>query len=164
VERYAVAGVAAEFGRALLDGGDVDAALEQLCTRAEELIPGSSARIGPDGELAITCNGGLSADQHELADALADLATVLLASHQAAVDAGERAGQLQRALESRVAIEQAKGMLAVELGTEVDSAFEVMRAYTRNHGLRLHAVAAAVVERRLPTSAFRLRDSAEAVE
>lgn len=56
--------------------------------------------------------------------------------------------QLQTALESRVVIEQAKGVLAERYRIGVDDAFDLLRRSARNHRLRLHALAAAVVASR----------------
>lgn len=53
--------------------------------------------------------------------------------------------QLQQALDSRVIIEQAKGVLAASRGIPVGEAFLLMREYARSHNLRLEAVATAVV-------------------
>jgi AmiR/NasT family two-component response regulator len=57
----------------------------------------------------------------------------------------ERNRQLQDALESRIVIEQAKGILAERLGTSPDEAFGVLRGAARSHRLRLHALAASVI-------------------
>lgn len=54
--------------------------------------------------------------------------------------------QLQHALDSRVVIEQAKGILAERHGATVDEAFEAMRSYTRSNRRRLHDVAAEVID------------------
>lgn len=59
--------------------------------------------------------------------------------------AHERQAQLQRALDSRVVIEQAKGMLAERLGISVDHAFERLRSAARSKRVRVDAVARAVV-------------------
>jgi ANTAR domain-containing protein len=56
-----------------------------------------------------------------------------------------RAEQLQTALDSRVVIEQAKGMLRERLGLPIDSAFHLLRAAARNSGQKLQALAAEVV-------------------
>jgi PAS domain S-box-containing protein len=56
------------------------------------------------------------------------------------------AEQLQEALNSRVAIEQAKGYLAAQADTDTDTAFTVIRRYARNHNRRIHDVAKAIVD------------------
>jgi len=56
------------------------------------------------------------------------------------------AAQLQQALNSRVVIEQAKGITAARLALDPESAFNVLRRYSRNHGVRLHDVAVGVIE------------------
>jgi AmiR/NasT family two-component response regulator len=53
--------------------------------------------------------------------------------------------QLQQALESRVVIEQAKGMIAAERGVGIDEAFKVLRQHARARNANLHDVAQAVV-------------------
>lgn len=85
------------------------------------------------------------------ARALAVLAAIRLVHDRAQQDAERHAAQLQRALDSRIVIEQAKGMLAERLALSPDEAFDRMRAYARHGNLRLREVAGAVVEGRLPT-------------
>jgi AmiR/NasT family two-component response regulator len=53
--------------------------------------------------------------------------------------------QLQQALDSRIVIEQAKGILAERYRLSVDEAFDLMRKSARDHRMRLHALAAAVI-------------------
>lgn len=53
--------------------------------------------------------------------------------------------QLQAALDSRVVIEQAKGMLAVRHGISTEAAFEVIRTYARSQRAKLHDIARGVV-------------------
>jgi GAF domain-containing protein len=53
--------------------------------------------------------------------------------------------QLQEALDSRIIIEQAKGVLAGERGISVGEAFELLRRHARTHNARLRAVVGAVV-------------------
>jgi AmiR/NasT family two-component response regulator len=60
----------------------------------------------------------------------------------------ERNRQLERALESRIVIEQAKGVLAERLALAPDEAFEVIRRAARTHRLRIHAVSADIVASR----------------
>lgn len=57
----------------------------------------------------------------------------------------EKVAQLERALGTRVRIEQAKGMLAARWGLDVDSAFQRLRRYARSRQLRLQDVAERVV-------------------
>jgi hypothetical protein len=57
----------------------------------------------------------------------------------------ERAEQLQSALDSRVVIEQAKGMLRERLGLPMDSAFELLRAAARRSQTKLQVLAGHVV-------------------
>jgi GAF domain-containing protein len=57
----------------------------------------------------------------------------------------ERIGQLERALDSRVAIEQAKGILAERHDIGLDEAFERIRHRARDRGARVRVVAEEVV-------------------
>jgi hypothetical protein len=59
----------------------------------------------------------------------------------------ERAQQLQHALDSRIVIEQAKGMLAERLGCDVSTAFDVLRHAARSTRRSIHELAADVVSR-----------------
>ena len=74
-------------------------------------------------------------DAEEQIERLRDLVAALLVKNQ----------QLQTALESRIVIEQAKGVLAERYRLGVDEAFGLLRRSARSHRLRLHALAAAVV-------------------
>ncbi|MBZ4018820.1 GAF and ANTAR domain-containing protein [Streptomyces purpurogeneiscleroticus] len=56
------------------------------------------------------------------------------------------AEQLQHALDSRVVIEQAKGMLAAERRIPTGEAFELLRGYARHHRAKLRDTAEAVVD------------------
>ena len=55
------------------------------------------------------------------------------------------AGQLQRALNSRVIIEQAKGVLAERLRVTPDEAFVKLRRYARDHHHPLTELAGDVI-------------------
>jgi AmiR/NasT family two-component response regulator len=57
----------------------------------------------------------------------------------------ERNLQLQRALESRIVIEQAKGVLAERFQISIETAFEVLRRAARDRRLKLHEVARDVI-------------------
>ena len=73
-----------------------------------------------------------------------------LAELEARLKAAEELnGELQRALDSRVVIEQAQGVLAERLQLDVDDAFELLRYAARTARVKLHALAARVVEERV---------------
>jgi len=96
-----------------------------------------------------TAPGHLAPGQVAAAQALADVATIAIVQHRAAHDAQELADQLQLALDSRVVIEQAKGVIAEQAGVAMDEAFAGLRAHARRHRRRLAEVAHDVVERRI---------------
>jgi len=56
----------------------------------------------------------------------------------------ERRAQLQHALESRVVVEQAKGIVAERYGLSVDDAFEAIRRASRSNRIKLHDLAARI--------------------
>src|SRR6202011_1806405 len=86
-------------------------------------------------------------DERDLAgaQAMADIATISILQERALREARVLADQLQRALNSRVVIEQAKGVLAERTQVNLDDAFKMLRTYARNHNRRLHDVATAVI-------------------
>jgi transcriptional regulator with GAF, ATPase, and Fis domain len=102
--------------------------------------------------------GSLDVDDLRLGQALAYVASVALVQEKAAADKAIINAQLQTALESRVVLEQAKGVLSQRGGLEMDQAFAVLRRYARDHNLRLTDVARAVAARDLP--AYRLLEHA----
>src|SRR6266540_3482724 len=57
----------------------------------------------------------------------------------------QRAEQLQVALDTRVVIEQAKGMLRERIGLPIESAFQLLRTAARGNGQKLHGLATEVV-------------------
>lgn len=86
-----------------------------------------------------------TAEEASVAGLLASLAAGYLANASRLDRARQTAEQLQEALDSRVLIEQAKGVLAGERGISVDEAFHVLRRHARNRGAPLRDVASAVV-------------------
>src|SRR3989442_1484019 len=65
---------------------------------------------------------------------------------------------LQRALDSRVVIEQAKGVLAERFAVDVHEAFRLLRVSARSNRIQLHDLAARVVEsRETPPEILRAR-------
>ena len=89
--------------------------------------------------------------------ALADVATIGLLQARATEEARVLAEQLQRALNSRVIIEQAKGMLAEHANVDLDAAFRLLRGYARNRNEYLSDVARALVEGSLPADTVASR-------
>ncbi len=84
-----------------------------------------------------------------LGQALADVATIGILSERA-IRRGEIVNeQLQTALNGRVIIEQAKGVIAQSFDVGMDLAFDHLRRYARAHQLRLVEVARQVVGRSL---------------
>ncbi len=89
--------------------------------------------------------GPVGREQIDAAQALADMATIGILQQRAVSDARQLAGQLQTALDSRIVLEQAKGVVAERAKLEIGDAFQVLRWYARRHNRRLHDVAAGVV-------------------
>ncbi|MGW8379971.1 ANTAR domain-containing protein [Streptomyces sp. ODS28] len=87
-------------------------------------------------------------DDAGIAQALADAATVGIVQQRTRRQRELLAEQLQTALDSRVVVEQAKGVLAERRGISVDESFAILRRYARSQRLRLSDVARRVVERR----------------
>jgi transcriptional regulator with GAF, ATPase, and Fis domain len=87
----------------------------------------------------------LSPDHLAVAQGLADIATIGLLHERAARDQLAVSEQLQTALQSRILIEQAKGVLSARAGTNVDDAFRLMRAHARRTGSLLTTVAGDIV-------------------
>jgi GAF domain-containing protein len=81
-----------------------------------------------------------------VARAFADLATLSILQHRASEEAQRLNEQLSAALTSRVVIEQAKGVISERAGLDLDEAFTRLRAYARNHNLRLTDVAQAAID------------------
>jgi GAF domain-containing protein len=82
--------------------------------------------------------------------AMADVAAIALCQLWAMRDAQVVTEQLQHALESRIVIEQAKGMLAERAAMGVDQAFSALRGYARTTKRRLVDVSGEVVSGALP--------------
>lgn len=88
----------------------------------------------------------------DAAQALADVATIAILQHRAVHEAQVVNDQLHHALNSRVVIEQAKGMVAEREGLNMEEAFAKLRSHARNHNLRLVDVAHQVIGGTLPSS------------
>jgi GAF domain-containing protein len=92
-----------------------------------------------------------SAEDLDVLGVFADMATAYLVRTSELAEARQLSQQLQGALDSRVIVEQAKGLLAGELGISVDEAFDRLRSHSRSNNRRLTDVAHEVVH-----EAFRI--------
>lgn len=107
--------------------------------------------------LFLTGDRSLSGSDVSGARAFADVATIAILQHQAAVDARQVNEQLNRALNGRVIIEQAKGMLAERAGLDVDQAFVWLRGHAHGHDLRLVDLAQSFIDGNVAVEAFEPR-------
>ena len=97
------------------------------------------------GALNLLRTGALDEADLRLAQAMAGAATISILAYRT-IRRGELLGaQLQNALDSRVVIEQAKGVLAERSRIGVDEAFRRLREYARSHNRSLSDLAAEVV-------------------
>jgi len=101
--------------------------------------------------------GQLDADTITLGQALADAATIGIVHQRAMARQEIVTEQLQTALNSRVLIEQAKGVLAERSRITPAEAFVVMRSYARRQKRTLTSVAAAVVDHTLQAAELGTR-------
>ncbi|MGI8808779.1 MAG: GAF and ANTAR domain-containing protein [Acidimicrobiales bacterium] len=98
--------------------------------------------------------GALPEADLRAAQALADVATLGILQHRIQSDSRSLSEQLQHALNSRVVIEQAKGMVAERSKIGMDEAFSVLRNYARHHNRHLSDVARDVTDGTLPADAL----------
>ena len=83
------------------------------------------------------------------AQAFADVATIGILHERTLRESAILSEQLQAALNSRIVIEQAKGVISHTRGVPIDDAFTLMRQYARSHSMGLSIVAARIVDRSL---------------
>ena len=81
-----------------------------------------------------------------LAQALADVASITIVQNQSTRNSDAQKAQLQHALNSRIVIEQAKGMIAAHSGVGMDAAFTRLRLHARSNNLRLTDVATTLID------------------
>jgi GAF domain-containing protein len=98
--------------------------------------------------------GSMSEADLTTAQAFADVATIAILQNRAASEAQAVNDQLNHALNSRIVIEQAKGMVAEREGLDMDHSFRRLRAYARSHNLRLVDVACSVIDGSLGTGSL----------
>jgi GAF domain-containing protein len=90
--------------------------------------------------------GGLDEGDVVVAQALADVATIALLQHRTVVAADVVNEQLTGALNSRIVIEQAKGIIAERHRVDMEQAFSRLRTHARSSNRRLSEVAGEVVD------------------
>ncbi len=142
---------------AVIQNGDIAAALEQWPTFAAAALSAGFRSVtavpmrlrgSTIGALNLfrTSLGFLPESELALAVAFADVATIAVLQDWAMRDAQILHAQLTHALNSRVVIEQAKGMLAERADIDVSEAFEWLRSYARSHNTKLSELAARFLE------------------
>ncbi|HEV3187501.1 MAG TPA: GAF and ANTAR domain-containing protein [Acidimicrobiales bacterium] len=93
-----------------------------------------------------TTQGPMGGDDVVVAQGLADVATIAILQHRSSLDAHTLNEQLSNALNSRIVIEQAKGIISEAANCDMDHAFGRLRAHARNHNEGLTEVAWRLVE------------------
>jgi len=118
---------------------------------AVEALPfrGSRRPVGVLGLYARTTTP-LTPSDRRIAQAFADIAGISIDRTRTIVRHRVEAQRLQHALDSRVMIEQAKGILAERHGVTTGEAFHRLRRWSRDHNQRIHDVAAAVIANDCP--------------
>ncbi|MET8764038.1 GAF and ANTAR domain-containing protein [Lentzea sp. NPDC004782] len=90
--------------------------------------------------------GALDPATVEVGQALANVATVAILRQRSARHGDVVVEELQAALDSRILVEQAKGVLAERLNTTVEKSFDLLRRYAHASSVPLAELAAAVVD------------------
>jgi len=92
-------------------------------------------------------SGPAPQDDLDAAQAFADVATIGILHERSIRESAVLTEQLQAALNSRIVIEQAKGVISQTRGVPIDEAFTLMRDYARSHRMGLSVVAGKLVDR-----------------
>ncbi|MFK4064858.1 ANTAR domain-containing protein [Streptomyces sp. NPDC029674] len=106
--------------------------------------PAVGAESGPASDLGVG-----------IAQALANAAATGLHNHRTHFACRVLSEQLQTALDSRIRVEQAKGILAERWQTGMDEAFEAMRSHARREQQVVDLVAAQVIKGLIDAEALR---------
>jgi GAF domain-containing protein len=99
----------------------------------------------------------ITARDAALVQALADVATIGILQERLIREGHVVAEQLHTALDSRILIEQAKGVIAHSLTVDMTDAFAVMRKYARTNNLTIRSVAEQISHRTLSVHTLFLR-------
>jgi GAF domain-containing protein len=113
-------------------------------------------RAATIGALNLFSVGRVPIDERDVtvARGFADLATISVLQHRAATEAQRLNEQLSAALQSRIVIEQAKGLISARTGLNMAEAYSRLHRYARNSQLRLTDVAQSAVDGTLDQSAW----------
>jgi ANTAR domain len=90
----------------------------------------------------------------EIAQAFADVATIAILQQRASLEAQVLNEQLATALNSRIAIEQAKGILAERMNCGMEESFAYLRNHARRSNQRLIVVADGVINGTIDLAEF----------
>jgi len=93
--------------------------------------------------------GELEPEDQIAAQAFADVATIGILHERSIRESAILTEQLEHALNSRIVIEQAKGVVAHTRGVPIDDAFTLIREYARANRIGISQVAAQLVDRSL---------------
>jgi hypothetical protein len=99
-------------------------------------------------------NAAMTHQDLALAQAMADIATIGILQERAIHDSLAFSAQLEVALESRIVIEQAKGIVAERDRVSVDDAFQLIRRFARHHNRLLSDTARQIIAGALSTQAL----------
>lgn len=102
------------------------------------------------GALNLFCTDGraLGPDSLRIGHVLASMATIGITNHRTVRKHEVVTEQLQGALDSRIVIEQAKGIAAESLGVDMADAFELLRATARRSNRSISDVATEIIRDR----------------
>ncbi|MFF2127396.1 ANTAR domain-containing protein [Streptomyces olivochromogenes] len=126
-----------QFARSARDTGFVSTNALPLRLRGRVIGALSLFRAGP---------APLAEQDLTLAQALADVATIAILQQRTLAHSEAERDQLQYALNSRIVIEQVKGILAERWQMSIDEAFGIFRAYARAHNRKLSDLARAIAD------------------
>jgi GAF domain-containing protein len=99
--------------------------------------------------------GELEKTDTRLAQAMADMATISILRTRALRRQEALTAQLQHALNNRVIVEQAKGVLSERLGLTMPAAFEALRNYARSHNTKVSELSMSIVDGKFNTDLLR---------
>jgi len=97
---------------------------------------------------------GFADDDVVIAQSFADVATIALLQRRTVEDHQTLAAQLKNALDTRVVIEQAKGVIVGQTGWPMEQAFDALRRFARKSQRKLADVAADVIDGRVSADAL----------